>query len=109
MFGRRQRTYEMAPVVTLPTGNVEVVASLGALHVLLPEQKQPADALDTSDDVAAELNGWTIRDSSGVVLRAGLPDRATASRELGVLAAHGAGLPLILYRPDGQPAGERLG
>jgi hypothetical protein len=104
---------QMAPVVALPTGNVAVVPT-GAreVKVELPRQARADDDPGRATGPAAEDDrptGWSIRSGSGEVVRSGLPDRATAARMLGVLAAHGAELPLAIYGPEGRPTGERLG
>ena len=106
MFKRGPRVLAMAPVVSLPSGNVEVVSV--PLHDALADVPRPV-AGDHDELADGEAIGWSIRSSDGTVLRAGLSDRATASRLLGVLAAHGAALPLIVHGPDGNPTGERLG
>ena len=92
----------MAPVVSLPSGNVAVVtADQDYLQWALPMQR--------AQDPDEGSIGWSIRHSDGEVVRAHIPTRAEASRLLGSLAAHGASLPLVVYDPDGQSIGERLG
>lgn len=106
MFRRGQRPLAMAPVVALPTGNVEVLdGDVGESAVALPRQAGPADEPADGTGVA----GWSIRSHDGDVLIGGLPSRAAVSRMLGVLATHGESLPLIVHGPDGRPTGERLG
>jgi hypothetical protein len=107
VFRRGRRPLAMAQAVALPTGNVEVVdRAQDGSRVALPVQSGPVDDLGLVD---GQPVGWSIRSSSGAVLRAGLPTRAAVSRMLGVLATHGEPLPLIVYGPDGRPTGERLG
>ena len=101
----------MAPVVPLPTGNVAVVTGVQLdVPLALPTQRAfgagAAEDADGSDEVSI---GWSIRHSDGEVVRAHIATRAEASRMLGSLAAHGAALPLVVYSPDGQSIGERLG
>jgi hypothetical protein len=103
----------MAPVVPLPTGNVALVtAGQQHVHWAVPTQRvHDASAAATDDAVGSEgvSIGWSIRHPDGEVVRSHIATRADASRMLGILAAHGAALPLVVYGPDGQPIGERLG
>src|SRR3954447_10221417 len=102
----------MAPLVPIPTGNVSVLAAPPAAVLAAVPTPRPAEGLAPNGVVSAngeEPTGWTIRSATGQLLSNGLPTRATASRMLGVLATHGAQLPLIVYGPNQQPTGERLG
>jgi hypothetical protein len=80
-------------MVDLPTGNVHVVAA------------QP-----TSDPTPAAVEPveWVIRNAEGVVVDTLLGTRSAALRRMGVVAFHGASLPLVLCGPDGHPTGDRL-
>jgi len=103
----------MAPVVPLPSGNVELVTAVQE-HGLwtVPAQRAQDDIATSTDGVAGADGasiGWSIRRPDGVVVRANIATRAEASRMLGSLAAHGAALPLVVYGPDGESIGERLG
>ena len=113
MFRRERRPLAMAPLVPLPTGNVSVLAAPPAsVLAALPAPRQGQDGVAPNGALSAdgdEPTGWTIRSAAGQLLSNGLPTRATASRMLGVLASHGAQLPLIVYGPDQRPTGERLG
>ena len=103
----------MAPIVPLPTGNVALVTAVQQhAHWAVPTQRAPdASAAVTDDAVGSEgvSIGWSIRHPDGEVVRSHIATRADASRLLGSLAAHGAALPLVVYGPDGQSIGERLG
>ena len=113
MFRRGKRPLAMAPVVQLPTGNVELVTAVDEhVHWALPTQRaQDTSAALVDDAVEADgvSIGWSIRHPDGEVVRAQIATRADASRMLGSLAAHGAALPLLVYGPDGESIGERLG
>ena len=111
MFRRGKRALAMAPVVPLPTGNVAVLsAAQQDLHWTLPNQRaNDAAAAQDPDGPDGLCLGWSIRHPDGEVLRSHIATRAEASRMLGSLAAHGATLPLVVYGPDGQSIGERLG
>ena len=99
----------MAEPVPLPTGNVEVVAARpGTVHRELPRQRGSRRGAGP-DAIDVPTSGWTIRNTHGEVVFTDMPTRAAASRMLGVLVVNGAGLPLIVYGPDGQATGERLG
>ena len=113
MFRRAKGTLAMAPVVPLPTGNVALVTAVQH-HVqpLVPAQRDPDAGAAPSDDATGADGvsiGWSIRHPDGEVVRSHIATRADASRMLGSLAAHGAALPLVVYGPDGQSIGERLG
>ena len=111
MFGRGKRPLAMAPIVPLPTGNVEIVtAAPPDAQVILPMQR--SQGVGTAEDATGFEDvsiGWSIRHSDGEVVRSHIASRAEASRMLGSLAAHGAALPLVVHSPDGQSIGERLG
>ena len=51
---------------------------------------------------------WVIVDGDGLPVGPPWEDRAAALRSMGILAAQGARLPLVLYAADGQPTGDRL-
>jgi len=100
----------MAPFVPLSSGNVEVVtADQPLVDWSIPAQR--TDDVHAEDpDHADELSiGWSIRHPDGEIVRAHIATRAEASRMLGSLAVHGAALPLLVFGPDGQAIGERLG
>ena len=110
VFKRGSRVLAMAQGVPLPTGNVEVVtAPPGTVRRELPEQRGNQGRRGAVDGAEVPTSGWTIRNAFGEVVFTDMPTRAAASRMLGVLAVNGAGLPLIVYGPDGQATGERLG
>ena len=111
MFRRGKRPLAMAPVVSLPSGNVEVVTALqpDVLLVLPMQQPQGVSAAEDADGCDEVSVGWSIRNLDGEVVRSHIATRADASRMLGSLAAHGAALPLVVHSPDGQSIGERLG
>jgi hypothetical protein len=99
----------MAPVVPLPTGNVAVVdAPPGSAASELPKQRAKNGQAE-GPEADGPSEGWSIRTGAGEVVTADIPNRATASRLLGILAAHGTDLPLLVYAPNGKPSGERLG
>ncbi len=109
MFRRPGRALAMAPVVPLPTGNVAIVdAPPGSALSGLPEQRENGGR-PGRQPTATPSEGWSIRTGTGEMVEADIPNRATASRLLGILAAHGTDLPLIVHAPDGKPSGERLG
>jgi hypothetical protein len=101
VFGRRRQALAMAPVVQIPTGNVDVVPRPRSAVADVPAQ--PVDA------EGPPIGWYSIRNAAGEVITDGIPDHATASRMLGMLAARGARLPLVVHAPDGQQTGERLG
>ena len=113
MFRRGKRALAMAPIVPLPTGNVALVTGVNKHnHPAVPTQRAPdAHPTSTEDPVGADCVpvGWSIRHPDGEVVRAHIATRAEASRILGSLAAHGAALPLVVFDPDGESIGERLG
>ena len=104
----------MAPVVPLPSGNVEVVTADRQPHVhwAVPRQRKHDASAAAAEDLGGPDGvsiGWSVRHEDGEVVRSHIATRADASRMLGSLAAHGVALPLLVYGPDGQPIGERLG
>lgn len=104
--GRTRPRRSIAPLlpqlVDLPTGNVHVI----------PAQRRNSDDLGGPPrgdaDASATSSRWVIYDGEGTALEPALDSRASALREMGVLAYHGARLPLTLHGPDGQPTGDRL-
>lgn len=111
MFRRGNQALVMTQGVPLPTGNVEVVAAPpGTVRQELPSQRgRQGRPSGTPDGAEVPTSGWTIRNAFGEVVFTDMPTRAAASRMLGVLAVNGAGLPLIVFGPDGRATGERLG
>jgi hypothetical protein len=51
---------------------------------------------------------WVIVDGDGLPVGPPWDHRRAALRSMGILAAHGASLPLVLYGVDGRPTGDRL-
>ena len=107
---KRVRTLAMAPFVPLSSGNVEVVTTDEQLvHWALPRPRPEDASAEELREPDGVLSGWSIRHLDGEIVRANIATRADASRMLGSLAAHGAALPLLVYGPDGEAIGERLG
>lgn len=98
----RSRTPVLPELIDLPTGNV---------HIIPAQRRSGNDAggpARVEDSAAEAVPGWVIYDGDGTALEPALDSRPSALRQMGVLAYHGARLPLTLHGPDGQPTGDRL-
>jgi len=99
MRRRRPLTYELPPLVDVPTGNVQVV----------PMQRHDAsEAASVNGDGPPARQLWLIHDGHGQAVGPPLESRAAALRQMGALAFRGVELPLTLYGPDGRATGDRL-